>query len=199
VIRQLIDTLLRTGQVKTRAKEYQIEWVSGFQHSDQENSQIELVHEQAQQVRTNYMTINEVRALANPPLPPLPEPEGNMLLSLVKSANSTAAEQAPANQLGDSKAPTHPTLVEGLKAIINRCVLGESNRAQALQEASQVIGEYVAAERGRAQAYLRGKTGIRTITTSPEMEFQYQTMTDAYLTDFERILDDSLKNGGVLE
>ena len=57
----------------------------------------------------------------------------------------------------------------------------------------------MAAERGRAQAYLRGKMGIRTITTTPEMELQYQSMTDAYLTDFERILDDSLKNGGILE
>jgi len=60
--------------------------------------------------------------------------------------------------------------VEGLKAIINRCVAGESNREQAIQEARMVIGEYVAAERGKAQAYLPGKTGIRAITTTPEMD-----------------------------
>ena len=89
--------------------------------------------------------------------------------------------------------------MEELKAIINRCVAGESNREQAIYEARMVIGEYMTAQRGKAQAYLRGKTGIRLITTTPEMERQYQSMTEVYLADFERILDDSLRNGGVLE
>jgi hypothetical protein len=89
--------------------------------------------------------------------------------------------------------------VEGLKAILNRCVGGEVERHQAIEEARQIIAEYVQAERGRAQSYVRAKTGNMRITVTPEMERQYMGMVETYLGDFTGMLDDALKGGVAIE
>lgn len=200
-VRALIDILIDRGQIKTTAKAYRIQWASGFEHSDTDKALIEVERSQAQINRANYMTVNEVRALDE--LPPIPAPEGNMVLGVAKIK---AATQLPPDMLsnpppirGDQGPATHPSMVEGLKAIVNRCVGGEIQRRQALEEAEQIIAEYAEAERGRARAFVRARTGQRLATVTPEMEREYAEMAKRYLGNFESLLDDALRAGVPIE
>jgi hypothetical protein len=198
-VRQLIDALIASKQVKTGASDYRIEWVSGFEHSDREEAEIEMLREQAQRVRSSYMTINEIRSLADPPLQPLPETIGNTILG-ASSIQGTPGAQLGGNPLADEvKASSHAVMLTAIKGIVNRCITGETNRKQALEEASRLIADHISAERGRAQAYIRARTGVQTAGTTPEMEAEFYRIQEEYLSDFERILDDALKAGGLVE
>lgn len=195
-VRHLIDAVIASRQVRTSASDYHIEWVSGFEHSDQEEAQIEVLREQAQQVRGSYMTVNEIRALAEPPLPPLPEPVGGTVIGLTRTQIPPQEESTQMNGLiaDQIEASGHPAMVEALKSIVNRCVAGETTRKQALEEAARLIADHISAERGRAQAYIRARTRVQSAGTTPEMEAEFQRLQEQYLGDFERILDDALKN-----
>ncbi len=61
-VRELIDRLLETGQVKSAVKSYTIDWLGGFEVSDRERAEAELAHVQADEKRLAYMSVNEVRA-----------------------------------------------------------------------------------------------------------------------------------------
>jgi hypothetical protein len=145
------------------------------------------------------MTINEIRALADPPLQPLPEPMGNTILG-ANSSQGTSGTQSGGNPLADEvRASSHAVLLTAIKGIVNRCLIGETSRKQALEEASRLIADHISAERGRAQAYIRARTGVQTAGTTPEMEAEFYRIQEEYLSDFERILDDALKAGGLVE
>jgi hypothetical protein len=83
IVRELIDRLIDTGQIKYDdqrrgevTKEYVIEWNYPQLTPEQSQAQINYLNERAQTERLEYMTIDEVRAKADPPLPPLPDGEG---------------------------------------------------------------------------------------------------------------------------
>ncbi len=69
--------------------EYLVEWESAFELTELDNRQAELLKEQANQIRLQYMTVDEVRAMNN--LDPLPNGDGAAVQS-----------QKPAGVLGDS-------------------------------------------------------------------------------------------------
>jgi len=62
------------AQPKPDAFNYQIEWVSAFELTELDEKQAELLNEQANQIRLQYMTPDEVRAMNE--LDPLPNGEG---------------------------------------------------------------------------------------------------------------------------
>lgn len=87
IVRELIDRVIDTGQVKYTdqrrgevKKNYIIEWNYPQLTPEQSQAQINYLNERAQTERLEYMTINEVRAKADPPLPPLPGDEGELVL-----------------------------------------------------------------------------------------------------------------------
>lgn len=195
-IRQLIDLVIASRQVRTTASDYRLEWVSGFEHSNQEEAQIEVLREQAQQIRGAYMTVNEVRALAEPPLQPLPEPAGSTVVGLTRTQSPPEEVNQMSGLTSDQvEASGHPAMVEALKSIVNRSVAGETSRKQALEEAQRLIADHISAERGRAQSYIRAKTRVQSAGTTPEMEAEFHRLTEEYLEDFERILDDAIRTG----
>jgi len=88
IVRELIDRIIETGQVsyqdKRRSeptKDYVIEWNYPQLTPELSQAQINFLNERAQTERLEYMTIDEVRAKADPPLPPHPDPEiGGLVL-----------------------------------------------------------------------------------------------------------------------
>jgi len=60
--------------------EYLVEWESAFELTELDNRRAELLKEQANQIRLQYMTVDEVRAMNN--LDPLPNGEGAALQSI---------------------------------------------------------------------------------------------------------------------
>jgi len=92
IVRELIDRIIETGQVKYSdgrrtdpTKEYVIEWNYPQLTPELSQAQIDFLTERAQTERLEYMTINEVRAKADPPLPPLENEEvGKMVLGPMK-------------------------------------------------------------------------------------------------------------------
>jgi len=69
--------------------EYVVKWESAFELTELDNRQAELLKEQANQIRLQYMTVDEVRAMNN--LDPLPNGEG-----------ATLQLKKPGGVLGDS-------------------------------------------------------------------------------------------------
>jgi hypothetical protein len=86
-IRWILDKLSAAGQLSLiqattdyrhkSVKNYEIEWVSAFELSAVAEADVELKEEQANQIKLDYMTIDEVRAENQ--LEPLPNGEGSKL------------------------------------------------------------------------------------------------------------------------
>jgi hypothetical protein len=76
---ELIDTLLKIGQISARPDDYEVRWLGGFEINEIDKSIVELNRARADDLRSQYMTVNELRARQNPPLKALPDPEGNAI------------------------------------------------------------------------------------------------------------------------
>lgn len=86
-IRALIDMLIECGQVRwfyNVPRKYRISWGGGFEVNERDRALTQLSIAQAMNVRSNWMTINEIRASMEPPLEPLPSPQGDVILGLEK-------------------------------------------------------------------------------------------------------------------
>ncbi len=86
-IHQLIDSLLDCGQIRFKynvKREYRIVWNSGFEVSEKEKASIELQQAQARNLKTGWMSVDEVRAEQG--LEALPSGAGQVVLGFQKSA-----------------------------------------------------------------------------------------------------------------
>jgi hypothetical protein len=89
IVRELIDRLIDTGQIEYGdqrrggvTKNYIIEWNYPQLTPEQSQAQINYLNSRAQTERLEYMTIDEVRAKEDPPLPPLPEGKGDVCVGV---------------------------------------------------------------------------------------------------------------------
>jgi phage-related protein (TIGR01555 family) len=86
-VRALIDMLIECGQIRwfyNVPKKYRISWGGGFEVNEKDRAATQLSIAQTMSVRSNWMTINEIRASMDPPLEPLPGPQGEVVLGLEK-------------------------------------------------------------------------------------------------------------------
>jgi hypothetical protein len=60
-LRHLIDQLIEIGQVSTTVEAYAVDWFGGFEVNEKDKALTALTLAQANRVRTNYMTLNEIR------------------------------------------------------------------------------------------------------------------------------------------
>jgi hypothetical protein len=67
-------------------KKYHISWGGGFEVNEKDRAATQLSIAQAMSVRSNWMTINEIRASMDPPLDPLPDGDsrGDIILGIEK-------------------------------------------------------------------------------------------------------------------
>jgi phage-related protein (TIGR01555 family) len=83
---ELIDRLMETGQIR-KVNDYRIVWLSGIELSEKDKAAVDLQLAQARNLKTGWMTVDEIRAEQG--LKPLPNGEGNVVLGVKK------AEQQP--------------------------------------------------------------------------------------------------------
>ena len=86
-VRALIDMLIECGQIRwfyNVPKKYRISWGGGFEVNEKDKAATQLSIAQAMSVRSNWMTLNEIRASMDPPLEPLLGLQGEIVLGLEK-------------------------------------------------------------------------------------------------------------------
>jgi phage-related protein (TIGR01555 family) len=104
---QLIDLLMETGQIPT-VEDYNVKWLGGFELNELDKAQVQLAKAQANDLKTKYMKVNELRALQEPSLPALKGPEGEVIPGLQKppapqpspSGPPTASDSAEPSLVG---------------------------------------------------------------------------------------------------
>jgi hypothetical protein len=79
---ELIDRLMETGQIR-RVNDYRVVWPTGFELSETAKATIMLQEAQARDLKTGWMTVDEIRAEQD--LGPLPNGAGNVVLGLKKA------------------------------------------------------------------------------------------------------------------
>jgi len=89
IIRELVDRIIETGQVhyqdkrrREPTKDYLIHWNYPQLTPERDRATIDYLTERANAESTEYRTVNEVRAKADPKLPMLPDDEGNIVLGI---------------------------------------------------------------------------------------------------------------------
>jgi hypothetical protein len=79
LLKRMLRKVIKRDYRHKTAKNYIIEWNSAFELSELAQADIELKQEQANQARLEYMTVDEVRAISQYQLDPLPDGEGAKL------------------------------------------------------------------------------------------------------------------------
>jgi hypothetical protein len=110
-VRQLIDLLIECGQIQTKVKDYRIVWNSALELTETQKANVELGLAQARDLKTSWMTVDEIRAEQG--LKPLPDGAGKVVLGLKK------AEQQPFEQL--SKQISMDQLIDKNFELIEKC------------------------------------------------------------------------------
>jgi hypothetical protein len=191
-VRQLVVWVLKQAGVEV--EDFDVNWEGGFQPSEKDKATTELMHQQARQIETNYKTLDEVRKAEG--LQDLPERQGAVVLGVSKAQTQSATPFGGETAMDQE---THPTLVAGLQSIAQQAHDKQLSRANDLTQGRALIKLYHDHEVARARAYLAAKMGRPIVTLPPEVDRQYEEMLRQYYAGFEAILDDALKNGGVLE
>jgi hypothetical protein len=93
---ELIDKLMETGQIR-KVNDYRIVWPEGVEASEKDKAAVDLAEAQARDLKTGWMTVDEIRAEQK--LDPLPGGAGSVVLGVKKS------EQQPFQPGGQSPGP----------------------------------------------------------------------------------------------
>lgn len=87
-LRQLIDLLMEAAQIP-QVEEYRINWLGGFEVNPIDKSAIEVNSARADSLREDFLTVNELRARQDPPLDPVPGPDGETIPGLLRLQQSS--------------------------------------------------------------------------------------------------------------
>ena len=182
--------------------DYEIVWSNAFQLSALDEARIDLLNEQANQIKLQYQTVDEVREGSEDELLPLPLGEGEVVLSLKAPVNpfqntSNPNSPPPQNPLDhqDAMKNRHPEFTAQLSDLINKTKLGAVTKDAAVKEAEHLIVNYAKTRENDALEWLRKRTGNAGLQLlPPEMQLQLEAQQKLYLEQFKVILDDALKN-----
>lgn len=104
LLRELIDRLMQSGQVKFRG-DYFIDWIDPFEVNPQDKASIEFLQERTNSLRLQTEYIDEVRERKG--MKPLPNGEGERLL-MMPGQGGIQEQGGPPNQEEPSRQPTEP-------------------------------------------------------------------------------------------
>ncbi len=172
--------------------DYEVEWNSAFELNELDEARINLMQEQGNSLKLEYMLKDEVRAEKN--LPPLPLGEGQTLKQS-QTPSSFGVSTSPQNQnLADAKVSNaHPEFVASMQKLIDAAKLGALTRAAAIHEAEHLIGNYSRTREQDALNWLQKRTNQPSLLVlPPEMQLQLETQRKMYLEQFVKIMDDVL-------
>ena len=186
---------------------YEIAWANAFQLSALDEARIELLKEQANQSRLQYMTVDEVREQADETLKPLPLGEGKAVLSLKAPVNPFANSQGnlpnsnipqgnngSQNPIGiDHQDSAIPNLRTLLQPILKQVFEGVMDHDTAITQGMVMIDFYNSAEKQRALDYNREKFSKPDIPLSPEQEQDFADQKARFTQEFLTLLDKAEK------
>lgn len=180
---------------KQAVPEYHFKWNPGFEETAKEKASTELIKEQANTAKLQYMKVNEVREKEG--LPPVPD--GDVVISLNKPAafdNPFSTQEQQLSSEEEKKemdeanpAEQHPSLPALLKGFAQAVVKGDLEAEQAFTQGVTVIQRYSELEQQRAETWVRAKTGGRTSVLSPEMKDDLDRQTQQYIRDWRGMVD----------
>lgn len=185
--------------------DYEVVWNSAFERDALDEARTDLTKEQAQQVRLQYMTVNEVRALSDNELEDLPLGDGDVVLSLkpVVSTNSFGNSNPtngndPNNSEGNVGTDhihdsAMPNLRDLLKPVIKQVFNGHLSHELAEKQGLALIDFYNNTEKEKALDYTRAKMQNPTLNLTPEMEREFDEQKTRFVNDFLKILGEAEK------
>jgi len=88
-LRELIDILMRIGQISMQVEDYKIKWLGGFEINEIDKANIELNKARTRDLESKYLRVNELRGERDPPLPAIPGPEGDIIPGLLQRQPSS--------------------------------------------------------------------------------------------------------------
>jgi hypothetical protein len=192
--------------VESKKVDYSIEWNSSFELDAEVEARIALLTEQANQIKLQYMTVDEVRT-QNPNLKALPNGEGKSLKQAAPAFGQSNGEN-PFNQQSKTENSEEKKEMKGdanvnavhsefslqLHAILQKVKTGSVTEDAALKEAAVVIDTYVKQREKDALEYLSKKTGNQApMMLPPEQQIALDQQRKNYLVQFQAILKDVLK------
>lgn len=185
-VKQLVTAIMKVHKLEGNFK---IAWNSIIELDERTRAEVDNIKEHTNVLRTNYMTINEVR---NATLGEEKDIEGgDVVLSLVKGqATMPQGSFSPAGDQAESIS-LQKQLENTLKQLLDDVKTGKLTSDQALMAADLRIEEHIGSMRKIVQANLERKLGRPVGDLSPEVQRQFVTMKKGYLSDFKRILQDA--------
>jgi len=194
--RKLVGYVLNSEEVNLPLDNYVIRWKSGLELSEKDSAELALAKEQAQKIRMSYMTLDEVRGLAN--LDPIGGEEGARIAGVTKEQNSSPfggleTDEIPWTADQKRQQGPHSQLVNGLKSIITQVQTNSLREEGARFQARQLIQKYFDFEVQAAKDFIFARTGKRVVTLPTAAAKKMEVLKSTYLDDFEGILKDAIK------
>jgi len=192
---------------------FKIRWNPGFEPTEKDRATVDLLFEQAQQIRLGYMTKDEVRAEAD--LAPLPDGEGAKMSQPQPAAfnpfnqqpqgqgqqeqNLQQSQVNPQSQSQTKPQDQHPvqpnvTLPILLKSFVMQVIEGTLTLEDALTQGTKTIEAYTRLEEQNALMWVRSRTGQNgAVTLSPEMQQQLSEQHARLIAEYKAMLQDAQK------
>jgi len=187
LLRKVAPTVVK--DVEEAPIDYDIEWANAFQLGALDEARVELTHEQANEKKLLYRSIDEVRE--DEGLKPLPSGEGASLKKAVAANPQEPSQQQQTETPEDAEAL--PNLGILIQPILKQVVEGVLPREVALQQGLAMVEFYVNLERERALEYNRQKFSKSDIPLSPEQELEFADEKSRYIKEFMMLLEQAEK------
>jgi hypothetical protein len=197
MVRDLINKILGIIYTDAKIPNYRVSWNGLAQQSEEDKLRCTLQKERINQLRTNYMTINEIRAIELGDEKNVPG--GDVILSLFKGqvigagsgAGTAAGPTAGLDE--DSVTNLQKQLSIRLNGLVAAAKEAKMTRDEALLAAEITIEEHINSMKKIAKLNLEQKLNRPITELSPESQRFFASMKAGLLDDFKRILNDALQ------
>lgn len=192
LINKILGIIIADGQIPN----YRVNWNGLEQQSELDKLRCNLEKERINQMRTNYMTVNEIRAAELGDNEDVPG--GDVVLSLVKgqtvgpgtgSNSSTSLNRAGIDE--DSVTNLQKQLSIRLNGLISAVKEARMSRDEALLAAEITIEEHINSMKKIAKMNLEQKLNMPIRELSPENQRFFASQKKSLMDDFKRILNDT--------
>jgi hypothetical protein len=199
MVRDLINKVLGIIYANDNEKvpNYRVAWNGLVQQTEEDKLRCTLQKEEINRLRTNYMTINEIRATE------LGEEKdiegGDVILSLLKGqaigagSNQGTAPGPTAGLDEDSVTNLQKQLTIRLNGLVSAAKETKMSRDEAMLAAEILIEEHINSMKKIAKLNLEQKLNRPITELSPENQRFFASMKAGLLDDFKRILNDALQ------
>jgi hypothetical protein len=193
MVRDLVNKILNVLFNEGKAPPYRIQWQGLVQQSEEDKLKNQLQKERINELRTNYMTVNEIRESELGP--ESGRPDGDVILALLKGEKASIPKTAlPAGMETDEEAVTNlqNTLTIRLQGLVNSAKESKMSEDEALLAAEITIEEHVNSMKKIAKLNISQKLNRPIGELSPENQKDFAVLKKGLLDDFKRILRDAM-------